>query len=585
MNNVTKDYKQITEDEVHTINLEAKQIATEIGIADRVEVYGKSEAFVTLKDHKEDYKTNPKCRLINPAKSQIGYISKQILQETNAKLRTSANLNQWQSTKAVLDWFDSINIKSRKKFLQLDIVEYYPSITEALLDKAIEFAKKQKAPLSSQEVRIIKQARDSLLYNCPSNLPNSVPLAWQKQDGAFDVTMGAPDGAEICEIIGLLILKELKTNFKRLDFGLYRYDGLAVHSNRLEGRDLEQTKQQLHKLFATFGLKITIAASSDEVNFLDVNLNLKTGKFKPYRKPNDTPLYVHVDSNHPASVIKQIPIGINKRLSSISSTEQEFNEAKEVYQKALNESGDNYTLAYEKPKAKVQAKDKKDKVKKKRKIIWYNPPYNEAVETNLGKQFLKLISKHFPKSNPLHSLLNRNTVKLSYSCTKNIKATIQSHNKKIMQPKMTTSVDRTCDCTKNKRHQCPLKGECIQTDVIYHVETPEVPPKKYIGCAGNFKKRYGSHTSSFRHERYQTSTTLSHHLWDKNLNEDPDLVWSIIDKAPSYKIGNRYCDLCLTEKTHILRNIHDPDYLNKRTELAQRCRHKAKFRLNSLKPP
>ena len=68
-------------------------------------------------------------------------------------------------------------------------------------------------------------------------------------------------------------------------------------------------------------------------------------------------------------------------------------------------------------------------VKQKRRIIWYNPPYNEAVETNIGKQFLKLISKHFPKNNPIHSILNRNTVKLLYSCTKNIKATIQSNKK------------------------------------------------------------------------------------------------------------------------------------------------------------
>ena len=87
------------------------------------------------------------------------------------------------------------------------------------------------------------------------------------------------------------------------------------------------------------------------------------------------------------------------------------------------------------------------------------------------------------------------------------------------------------------------------------------------------------------HRKHQTSTTLSHHLWNNDLNEDPDLKWPIIDRTPSYTIGNRYCDLSLTEKIHILKNIDNPQYLNKRTELAQRCRHKAKFHLINLKPP
>ena len=79
------------------------------------------------------------------------------------------------------------------------------------------------------------------------------------------------------------------------------------------------------------------------VNFLDVKMNLDSGRFCPYRKPNDTPKYVNVKSNHPPNVLRDIPKSVNKRLSANSSTQKEFDEAKEPYQKALNESGYKHT--------------------------------------------------------------------------------------------------------------------------------------------------------------------------------------------------------------------------------------------------
>ena len=65
-----------------------------------------------------------------------------------------------------------------------------------------------------------------------------------------------------------------------------------------------------------------------EVNFLDVNLDLRTGLYKTFTKPNDTPLYVHKKSNHPPSIIRNNPAAINKRLSSLSANEETFNKTK-----------------------------------------------------------------------------------------------------------------------------------------------------------------------------------------------------------------------------------------------------------------
>ena len=52
---------------------------------------------------------------------------------------------------------------------------------------------------------------------------------------------------------------------------------------------------------------------------------------------------------------------------------------------------------------------------------------------------------------------------------------------------------------------------------------------------------------TFRTEKLKTSSTLSHHVWDKDLGPEPNLKWEILANAHSYKKGNRNCDLCLTE--------------------------------------
>ena len=71
------------------------------------------------------------------------------------------------------------------------------------------------------------------------------------------------------------------------------------------------------------------------VDFLDVTFNLESGVFKPYMKPNDNPLYINKNSNHPPSITQNLPAAINKRLSSISADEGVFKNAIPPYQEAL----------------------------------------------------------------------------------------------------------------------------------------------------------------------------------------------------------------------------------------------------------
>ena len=90
------------------MNKEAKSIVTSLGIAERVEKYAEQQAFLTLKDHKQNFQSNPMCRLINPAKSAIGIISKTHLDRVNRKLRENLNVNQWRNTDEVVKWFNDI---------------------------------------------------------------------------------------------------------------------------------------------------------------------------------------------------------------------------------------------------------------------------------------------------------------------------------------------------------------------------------------------------------------------------------------------------------------------------------------------
>ena len=118
-----------------------------------------------------------------------------------------------------------------------------------------------------------------------------------------------------------------------------------------------------------------------------------------------------------------------------------FNLTKEEYETALKNSDHSTSLKY-------TARPTKKKRNRKRIIIWSNAPYSRNVSTNIGfgKKFLHLVDKHFPCSNKLHKIFNRNTIKVSYSCTDNMAKIIKIHNKKVTSKVAPTSPK--CNCRK-----------------------------------------------------------------------------------------------------------------------------------------
>ena len=109
--NVQKTYKKTSRLCVHEINQEAKAISKELNLEDRVEIMAERDAFITLKDHEPNFNNVPTCRLISPTKSEIGRISKDILQHIVKKTAQATNVNLWRKTQAVIKWFNGIQDK------------------------------------------------------------------------------------------------------------------------------------------------------------------------------------------------------------------------------------------------------------------------------------------------------------------------------------------------------------------------------------------------------------------------------------------------------------------------------------------
>ena len=75
------------------------------------------------------------------------------------------------------------------------------------------------------------------------------------------------------------------------------------------------------------------------VDFLDVSFDLHNILYKPYRKPNNKPIYINKQSNHLPNVIKQLPKSIAKRISDTPSNKYVFDKSISIYQVELPKSG------------------------------------------------------------------------------------------------------------------------------------------------------------------------------------------------------------------------------------------------------
>ena len=261
---------------------------------------------------------------------------------------------------------------------------------------------------------------------------------------------------------------------------------------------------------------------------------------------------------------------IEIRLSKLSKNKDTFDNIKGTYQNALDKSNFIYKLKYR----RTDNPNNKKK-NRKRKCIFYNPPFCKSVETNIGKLFLALLDKHFNKSSEYHKIINRNCIKISYCCSPNILALINGHNKRLLNS--TEENVNLCNC--RSKNKCPVQNKCCLSRVIYqtNIKTSNNISKMYIGSTKRkFKIRYNEHKASFPKEnknKPKNCTQLANYLWMlKENNISYTMEWKIID---SVKMNNNHinmCKLCNLERFYIAK-ADKRKILNKRNELITQCPH------------
>ena len=302
---ITSMYRKTDRSNVDQVNKEAAEIAKKLELHDRIDSMTESQAMISIKDHKDNFPQRIENRLINRSKTNIGKISKSILDRINSQVRVATNLNQFKSTNEVLSWFEGLENKDRRKFIKLDICQFYPSITLELLTKALDWAK-QYATFTEDEKNIIIHCRRNFLF-----FQNDIYV--KKENPNFDNGQGSLDSAEVSELVGLFILHKQEELIKKESTVLFRDDMLIAE--KLTGRECNLMEKKLRVLFRSFGLQITVEANITNANFLDVNLNLLDGTYRPYRKNNDIPVYISKNSNHPPAIKKGLVQMIGYRIS------------------------------------------------------------------------------------------------------------------------------------------------------------------------------------------------------------------------------------------------------------------------------
>ena len=107
------------------------------------------------------------------------------------------------------------------------------------------------------------------------------------------------------------------------------------------GPQSEQVKRNIQQIFKEHGLDIIIQCSMKVVNYLDGTFKLNDETYKPYKKPNSKIKYTPKNSNHPPSVIWEIPVSMESGFSTLSFKEKIFQEAVLHFQKAMEKDTDS----------------------------------------------------------------------------------------------------------------------------------------------------------------------------------------------------------------------------------------------------
>ena len=134
--------------------------------------------------------------------------------------------------------------------------------------------------------------------------------------------------------------------FKKNSIGLYRDDGLSIFRN-CNSHQSKKVWKDLTKLFKKYQLNLDIKCNLKIVDYLDISFDLNSGIFKPFNKPNNKPLYINASSNHPPSLLRQIPKSVSKRITANCCNEEDiFCKSAPFYNSILQDCEFNENIKY-----------------------------------------------------------------------------------------------------------------------------------------------------------------------------------------------------------------------------------------------
>ena len=178
------------------------------------------------------------------------------------------------------------------------------------------------------------------------------------------------------------------------------YNGIIYIPNS-NGRNSSRIQRKIIKAFKFLGFKIEVSSNNKIVNFLDVPLNLSNNTYKLFLKIDQYPSYSNLNSNHPKTIIKQVPKTVKLRIRNLSPTRKYSKRVVRYIWMPLKIAAIGRVYLSKNVPNDINKENKKySKKNRKRKIIWFNPPFCRIASINVGNFFLlKLIDKHFKHNN------------------------------------------------------------------------------------------------------------------------------------------------------------------------------------------
>ena len=142
-----------------TLNKNAFEIGSTLGVSDRLEQMAKKDTYLLMKDHKESFYREHQARLINPSKNPLGQISKVILDRILSKCRNNFHVNQLRSTDDAIRWFKLMQRKQNKTLIKADIANFYPSITELVVKNATKYFRQNNIEITEEDENVLLKSK------------------------------------------------------------------------------------------------------------------------------------------------------------------------------------------------------------------------------------------------------------------------------------------------------------------------------------------------------------------------------------------------------------------------------------------